>query len=180
MAEPGTVEGLYRLHRGAILTYLIRRVEPAEDAADLLTEVFTIALRRERDIPPADEAKLWLYGVARRVLANHRRGVVRHDNAITRLGDALRDSLANEPPVSDDVLLIRQHVAALPPDDREILMLTAWDGLTPGEAAKVLGLKPATARARLARARRRLTTNLKASDDKSIGQREAPIPMRYP
>jgi RNA polymerase sigma-70 factor (ECF subfamily) len=44
--------------------------------------------------------------------------------------------------------------------DRELLLLIAWDGLSPAEAATVLGIKPATARVRLSRARRRLTQAL--------------------
>ncbi len=44
--------------------------------------------------------------------------------------------------------------------DRELLLLIAWEALSPAEAAMVLGIKPATARVRLLRARRRLTQAL--------------------
>jgi RNA polymerase sigma-70 factor (ECF subfamily) len=155
---------LYRDHRGAILGYLLRRVTEPEDAADLLTEVFVVAVRRHEDIPPDDSARLWLYGVARRLLANHRRGVRRRDDAITRLGSALRTAAAAQHPPADELVVVRQQLALLSDDDREMLTLTAWDGLTPGEAAQVLGLKPATARARLFRARKRLQARLAETD----------------
>jgi RNA polymerase sigma-70 factor, ECF subfamily len=51
-------------------------------------------------------------------------------------------------------------LARLNDADRELLLLIAWDGLSPAEAATVLAIKPATARVRLLRARRRLTQAL--------------------
>ncbi|MFZ1925057.1 MAG: RNA polymerase sigma factor [Solirubrobacteraceae bacterium] len=51
-------------------------------------------------------------------------------------------------------------LACLNDAERELLLLIAWDGLSPAEAATVLGIKPATARVRLLRARRRLTQAL--------------------
>ncbi len=51
-------------------------------------------------------------------------------------------------------------LACLNDADRELLLLIAWDALSPAEAATVLDIKPATARVRLSRARRRLTQAL--------------------
>lgn len=62
---------LYAAHLNAILGYALRRVAAPEDAADVVAETFLIAWRRCADVPPGGEARLWLYGVARRVLANH-------------------------------------------------------------------------------------------------------------
>ena len=44
-------------------------------------------------------------------------------------------------------------VRALPPEEREVLLLVAWEQLTPAQAALVLGIPPGTARSRLHRAR---------------------------
>jgi RNA polymerase sigma-70 factor (ECF subfamily) len=60
--------------------------------------------------------------------------------------------------VTDPVLAVA--LVRLSDADRELLLLIAWDGLSPSEAAAVLGIKPATARVRLLRARRRLTQAL--------------------
>lgn len=62
-----------------ILGYVLRRYPHPETAADVVAETFTIAWRRIEEVPKGDEARLWLYGVARRVLANHRRGERRHE-----------------------------------------------------------------------------------------------------
>jgi RNA polymerase sigma-70 factor (ECF subfamily) len=72
-----------------LLAYVLRRVDRAEDAADVVAETFLVAWRRLDKIPPGDEARLWLYGVARRQLANQRRGRLRR----SRLADRLRAEL---------------------------------------------------------------------------------------
>jgi DNA-directed RNA polymerase specialized sigma24 family protein len=61
---------LYREHGRAILAYALRRVGDPEDAADVVAETFLIAWRRLGDVPAGDRARLWLYAVARRVVAN--------------------------------------------------------------------------------------------------------------
>ena len=69
-----------------MLAYVLRRVERAEDAGDVVAETFLVAWRRMDKVPAGDEARLWLYGVARRQLANQRRGELRR----SRLADRLR------------------------------------------------------------------------------------------
>jgi DNA-directed RNA polymerase specialized sigma24 family protein len=67
-------EELYAANCGPILGYVLRRTDNPHDAADVIAETFLTAWRRLDAVPPGDEARLWLYGVARRVLANYRRG----------------------------------------------------------------------------------------------------------
>jgi RNA polymerase sigma-70 factor, ECF subfamily len=148
-------EEMFQRTSPSILGYLMRRVDSSEDAADLMAEVFAIAWRRVDDVPPGDAARLWLYGVARNVLSNHQRSRSRRG----RLADRLREHLAvraqseHEP---DAVPAVREALAELAERDRELLMLSAWEGMTPGEIAVVLDLPPAIVRTRLCRARSRL------------------------
>ncbi|MEO3785335.1 sigma-70 family RNA polymerase sigma factor [Actinocorallia sp. B10E7] len=148
-------EELYAAHSHRILGFFLRRVEPGEDAADLVTEVFTIAWRRIATVPEGEEAKLWLYGVARKVLANHRRGSVRRH----RLAERLREHLAASQG-DDGGSHVRQALARLPQKDREVLALSVWEGLSAPEIAHLLGLRPEAVRSRLARARARLRDEL--------------------
>jgi RNA polymerase sigma-70 factor (ECF subfamily) len=146
---------LYNGNFAAVLGYTLRRVEQPTDAADVVSEVFLVAWRRLDEAPPGD-TRPWLFGVARHVLANYHRGLRRRQ----RLGGRLRDTLAHNV-VPDPAIgvaewdRIRQVLLKLRPDDRELLMLVGWDGLTPTEAAGVVGIAPGTARMRLARARQR-------------------------
>jgi DNA-directed RNA polymerase specialized sigma24 family protein len=50
----------------------------------VIAETFLTAWRRLDDVPAGDEARLWLYGVARRMLANQRRGARRRSSLADR------------------------------------------------------------------------------------------------
>ena len=146
---------LYDAHFDAVLGYALRRTSRPEDAADVVSETFLVAWRRLRHVPP-DAARPWLYGVARRVLANQRRG----DQRRHRLGERLRRDLATAvPDIGDRVALDQTVVAAmarLSARDEEVLALHLWEGLEPREIAEVLGLPATVVRPRLSRARSRL------------------------
>jgi RNA polymerase sigma-70 factor (ECF subfamily) len=163
MSAESRFEALFRDHARPLLGYALRRVDRSEDAADIVSETMLTAWRRLDDVPTDQEARLWLYGVARKVLANHRRTIDR----ATRLGAKLR-SVLGESTVRDHAervgtgLVVREALARLDGDDREILCLSSWEGLTPAEVAVVLGVPSATARTRLHRSRARLRVELAA------------------
>lgn len=134
-----------------MLAYARRRTT-AEAANDVVADVFLIAWRRIDEVPA--EPLPWLLGCARRVLANQRRGEQR--------GAALRDRIRRERstavhwPREDEVPLAVRALWSLKACDQELLTLIAWDGLTRGQAARVLGISTGTLAVRLHRARRRL------------------------
>ncbi len=88
---------LYEENFRLVLGYALRRTASADDAADVAAECMLIAWRRLSDVPAGAEARLWLYGVARRVLANHHRGAERRDRLGSRLGEQLRWHLPVDP-----------------------------------------------------------------------------------
>lgn len=140
-----------------LLAYALRRVAHAEDAADVVAETFLVAWRRRQQVPPEEEARLWLYGVARRVLANHHRGGLRRRRLGERLRDGISTAIAADPGSEvPERLAVRAALARLGELDREVLLLTVWEGLEPREAALVLQVSPAVVRTRLSRARARL------------------------
>lgn len=141
-----------------LLKYFVRRVVVREDAADLLGETLLTLWRRAVDVPVTDEAaRMWLFGVARRVLATHRRGRHRRCALAERLRAELAVTGATGDPVAEHV---RAAVRALPERDRELVGLIHWEGFGPAEAAAILGIRPGTARMRYQRARERLATAL--------------------
>ena len=77
-----------------LLAYALRRVDRPEDAADVVAETFLVAWRRLDDVPPGEQARLWLYGVARRQLANQRRGQLRRSQLADRLRAELPAAMA--------------------------------------------------------------------------------------
>jgi RNA polymerase sigma factor (sigma-70 family) len=152
-------ERVYAVHHPAILGYALRRTSNADDAADVIAETFLAAWRRIDDIPAGEAARPWLYGVARRVLANQRRGEQRR----TALGERLRSELAAEPFHREPRPGLEGVAAAfrrLGDADREILTLAGWEGLDAGQIAVVLRCSSNAARIRLHRARRRFAAAL--------------------
>jgi RNA polymerase sigma-70 factor, ECF subfamily len=153
-------ESVYLAHYPAVLTYVRRRTDTADDAADAIAETFTTAWRRIDDVPAGDEALLWLYGVARRVLANHRRGESRRTALAVRLRAELTEYVDAGPGVDGDHAEVRDAFWRLNDDDRELLSLVGWEGLRAAEIATVLGCSRGAVRLRLHRARKRLAKEL--------------------
>jgi RNA polymerase sigma factor (sigma-70 family) len=160
---------LYSANLTSLLAYAVRRAPTPEDAADAVSETFLVAWRRIDAVPPGEQARLWLYGTARRVLANQRRSAARR----TQLSDRLRAELRTlQPPSSerpDDLDQLRRALDRLRPADRELLRLIAWEGLGPAELATVLDCSRNAAKIRTHRARRRLRRELAALDGKPAG-----------
>jgi RNA polymerase sigma-70 factor (ECF subfamily) len=145
-------------------------VDDREDAADIVAETFGVAWRRIGDVPPAPESRLWLYGVARRILANQRRGELRRRRLSDRLREELRATGDADPSSQDErALAVGEALAVLPEQDREVLLLANWEELTPAEIATVIGVPGATARTRLHRARGRLRAELERTGHVAIG-----------
>ena len=141
---------LFARHYPAVFRYAGRRLG-REEAADAAAEAFTVAWRKIAHVPPEPETLPWLYGVARRVVANAERGRRRRERLAAR---AAGDAVEAAPPA--DPAGVLSALAGLRPDDRELLRLAAWEGLDPREMGLVLGCSPNAAAIRLHRARRRL------------------------
>jgi RNA polymerase sigma factor (sigma-70 family) len=147
---------LYERHAHAVFRYLARRTGPAP-AEDLLADVFVVAFEtRFRATRHETRSCLpWLYGIAGNIVRSHRRSRaaphsanqdaygVDWDAVDTRLDAAARRSE------------LEHALSTLTDVDRELLLLVAWEGLSPSEAAVALGLTPTAARSRLHRARAR-------------------------
>jgi RNA polymerase sigma-70 factor (ECF subfamily) len=124
--------------------------------------MWRLAWRKVEELPSGDEARLWLYGVARRVLANHRRKESgRRSRNVEFCEDVMRlYGRASVPDERPDLRAIGRVFRALPDRDREVLSLFAWEGLDHAEIGRVLGCSRNTVYVRLHRARRRFSRAL--------------------
>jgi RNA polymerase sigma-70 factor (ECF subfamily) len=144
-------ERIYEEHAAAVRAY-VRRRAPESIVEDVVADVFVVCLRRIDDVPR--NALPWLYGVARKTLANERRK--RRDLPVGV------PEVAYEPELVGDSQLAAAF-AALSDADREILRLVAWEGLPLRSAARVLECSPVAARVRYHRAKSRLAARLESA-----------------
>ena len=163
-----------------IWAYVRRRVGGFADADDVTAEVFTTAWRRRQDWPrKPSERRMWLFGIARNMVANHRRAAVRQQRLATRLSLAVPRGLAVEISERDDSLWAA--LDCLSPDDREVLMLRAWDQMAVGDIAVLMECSPNAVSMRLHKSRNRLRDVLGANthekESSGVGN-EAPEPTR--
>jgi RNA polymerase sigma factor (sigma-70 family) len=161
-------ERIYRENFRAVLRFAALRIDP-ERAKDVAAETFLVAWRRLDDVPA--EPRAWLFGVARKVIAGQFRSETRREALDGRLRRELASSknsdLAEAVTERDEVLAA---FAGLRERDREVLRLVAWDGLTPTEAAQVLGVTRLAFTVRLHRARKRL--------DRALATDSPPLPAQ--
>ncbi len=146
---------LYDATYPRIMAYTHRRAPHPQDALDAVSETFMVVWRRLDDMPTDRGTVPWVYGVARRVLANQYRSRDRKAQLEHRLKDH-RSSGRGER--SFDV--VHEALDALRANDREILTLAAWDDLDNAEIAEVLGISSKNVAVRLHRARRHLAREL--------------------
>lgn len=178
---------LYQEHYRSVQAYAVRRVQSGEDAADVVAEVFTIAWRRLARIPEPPADRLWLYGVARRVVAGKLRSARRLRQLTARLqashaagrhpGPHAQDSAERLDRVLADSTERDRLVAAiarLRPAEREALALVLWEELSHAEAARVLGCSVNAVAIRVHRAKARLREALSSTDQP--GHVARPVP----
>jgi RNA polymerase sigma-70 factor (ECF subfamily) len=151
--DPDVFTMLVRRHGQAVHGYLLRRSN-RQTADDLLGEVWLRAFRSRGGYDQVwSSARPWLYGIARNTLREH-----------WRVGTAEADELfevGHDPwPDIDDRLdavrhrsALREALGELCSEDREVLLLVAWEHLTPAEVSVSLGIPQGTTRWRLHRAR---------------------------
>lgn len=156
---------LYDAHHRAIQMYCARRL-PIGDANEAAAETFTVAWRRIDSVPAGDEARLWLFGVARNVVRNAQRGGRRRGRLVAKAASV--SDVAAPPPESIVVRraedrMVDVSLAALSASDQEVLRLHAWEGLGTAEIAAVIGASRNAAAMRLNRATKRLAKALEAA-----------------
>lgn len=153
------VAGWFDRHVDTIHRYVARRAGE-EVALDVTAETFRVALERyERFDPARGDERAWLYGIATNLLRHHWRSEQRRLRALVRLGSATAaggDPLVHVDGRVDAERDVRRVVLAmeqLDADDRDLLVLVAWEHLSSAEISAVLGIPASTVRARMRRIR---------------------------
>lgn len=143
----------------ALLNYLQRRAG-SQDSPDLLAEVMVTAWRRIAVLPKdPEQARMWLFGIARNILSDHARGERRRWRLADRIRSRTTAADATTAPV-DTHYEVHDAVSRLPHELAELVRLVHWDGFTLADAAELTGVSASTARSRYQRARAQLRVAL--------------------
>lgn len=153
------LSNLFAEHSQAVFKYASRRLVSAEDAEDVVLDVFTTAWRRRKDVP--EITRPWLYRTAAHHIAHKQRDSARRTRLVARLTAVAPNT--TDADVAERVAIQQGVQAAWPSlsdSDAEVLRLWAWEDLEPIEIAEVLQITPGAARTRLSRARDNLRARL--------------------
>jgi RNA polymerase sigma-70 factor (ECF subfamily) len=154
------MEDVFREHQRALYAFFVRTVGDRHDAEELTQETFVRACGAALRFRGDSSVRIWLFGIARRVLMEaSRKGLFERRRV---------PELAEVPDVETDHALrldLEREFTQLALADRETLMLVDFLGFSPAEAAGVVGADVHTFRMRLHRARRRLRTRLEVLVD---------------
>ncbi len=152
------------------LVRYLRRRTPPHDADDVMGDVL-LTLWRRLDAVPESQPLPWCYGVARRTLANHRRGTRRRLQLVAKL--EAQPPVTVDPGGADDHPELAAALAELSAADRELVALWAWEGLEPREIAVVLDLSANAVSLRLTRIKRKLARTLERQSAASSGHKRS-------
>jgi RNA polymerase sigma factor (sigma-70 family) len=160
--EASDAARLYAAHVDAVFAYVARRIG-RELAADVTAEAFRVAIEHlgRYDAARGSE-RAWLYGIATNLLRRHwrteerrLRAMGRHVAAEVPGGDPLLQ-VAERLDATVEVARVMAAVADLTIEDRDLLVLVAWERCSYDEVARALGIPTGTVRSRLHRIRRTL------------------------
>lgn len=163
---------VYEANYRAVFAYARRRASTTSDAQDAVAETFAIAWRRLGDLPEAEAALPWLYGVARRVMANQRRANQRRIDLPARLRGQQPATVEFEGQVAadDERRVVLAALGRLREADQELLRLAVWEELPHRDIAGIVGCSESSVAVRLHRARNRLGREIEKGI-RGIGQR---------
>jgi RNA polymerase sigma-70 factor (ECF subfamily) len=153
-------EQIYRSAYPRLRAYAGRHVG-GESADDVVSETMMRAVAsidRFRWTPAGIEP--WLFGIARRVVADHHRRTGRLRRWSRAVASPAQPLPADAAELADEHAAVRAAFERLSARDRELLELRVIAGLTPEQAAALLGKRPGAVRVAQSRALARLRQRL--------------------
>jgi phosphoribosylaminoimidazole-succinocarboxamide synthase len=167
--EPARFGEIFDRHAGAVFWYFARRIG-SDDAGDLLADVFLAAFEaRFRYDSDFSNALPWLYGIASNLLRKHFRRRAGELKMLDRLVaqrelDDHVDAVANALDAQLQMRAMAKLLSEIPPGERDVLLLHAWEALTYEDISNALNIPVGTVRSRLNRTRGRLRAGVDEID----------------
>jgi RNA polymerase sigma-70 factor (ECF subfamily) len=164
--DPAAFEELYRAHSARLYSLLLRMVGGAEDAEDLLQDVFLQAHRKLDSFRGESSLGTWLYRLAVNQCLDYLRG---RQSKMTRVTESFEDEAVQEPaspapviPAAISRVDLERAIARLPEGCRLAFVLHDVEGFAHHEVAGLLGISEGTSKSQVHKARLKLRTMLSA------------------
>jgi RNA polymerase sigma-70 factor (ECF subfamily) len=146
----------------SIVRFAERRLADPNIAEDIAAVTFAAAWEECRRGSVVSRA--WLYRVAANKLADYYRSLGRQDELQVAVARSLEEPAEGLSHL--DRLAVREAIQRLSTRDREVVLLTYWDGLNAREIASVLECRPAVVWTALSRSRKRLRQELSVQEER--------------
>lgn len=145
---------LYDAYAKKIYDFIYYRTHHRETAEDLVSDVFMKALAAIKNFD-ADKGTFsaWLYRIARNRVIDHYR-TAKSVEDIEDVWDALAsgEDVARDADTRERLAKAEKLVAKLPPAQRDVVIMRAWDQLSYAEIAEILGKSEAACKMSFSRA----------------------------
>jgi RNA polymerase sigma-70 factor, ECF subfamily len=161
--DPDAVRAVYRRYAGSMLVLARSRLADSQQAQDAVQQAFLQAWRAAATYDPSRPLSTWLYSITRRVCVDVYRRQQRQA-VLTETGDAPEEAVVDVAPAGVErrweAHEVRAAVDGLRSEERDIIRLAYFDGLSLPEVAERLDLPLGTVKSRSFRAYRRLAQEL--------------------
>jgi RNA polymerase sigma factor (sigma-70 family) len=166
---------LYDRYASVLYRTMLRDLRRPEEARDLVQQTFLQLHRARHDFDPSQRLRPWIFTIAMNLKREHFRRVKRRPESPLE-GEAIEE--VAEPVAGDERVAatraLRQGLSELPPDQREVIELHWFDGLSFSEVAQVVGASLSAVKVRAHRGYTRLRRLLepKAPDSAPGGEKK--------
>ena len=162
-------EAVYRLHAAAVYRFCLSQLRELAPAEDATADVFAAALRAWHRVEHGADVKLWLFGIARNVVADHYRAARRRERLHQLLSRRHRTSGVPDPEgaveLRDDVRRVGAVIATLKRRDQVLLGLRVSSDMSHRDIAQVMGMSEEAVRVAIHRAVKKIRMQLESRDD---------------
>lgn len=177
---------LFAKYKPRVLSYVVNRVDSAEDAQDIVQEIFLAAYLSLEKLEDYSKFLNWLYGIAFRIIA------AKHRESLKRINygsdsDGFDEKMALEEAAvtayrvnrqretsAERIEMSRRAISQLPESQREVLLLHYVDDMSHKAIAQKLNITEVAVNSRLQRARKNVMSLVREAEvklDDAIAQR---------
>lgn len=163
---------LYQRYRDVLFRFFFNLMQNASLSEDLVQNVFVRILKYRDKFKGHGEFKYWIFAIARNVHADHYR---QKGNRYTEDVDQWTDQIINDQEDhlrlerKEEIQILRNALKRLPPDKREVLILSRLHGMKYAQIGQLMNLNEGTVKVRVFRAMKQLKKIYRQLDDTPNG-----------